>query len=173
MCAAWLRSDTMECLMCKAVSRKGWTKADFVFLLVIVASIVTVVLLKSNGSAAPTPELFAQHVSLPAASQESAETGKPVLVLATASWCGPCQAFKRGALSDPEVAKVITDNAIPVYLDIDEHPEAASMFGVQSIPTLLLLKDGMVVDRAGKMSSARTIEWVNAAVKKSAANSAG
>ena len=163
----------MGCLICNVVTRKGWSKADLIFLLVIVVSIVTVVLLKGNSKAAPMPEVFAQQISLPEATKQSAETGKPVLVLATASWCGPCQAFKRGALSDPEVAKVITDNAIPVYLDIDEHPQAARMFEVQTIPTLLFVKDGVVVDRrTDRMSASQTIAWVNGAAAKAAANSA-
>ena len=161
----------MGCLMCKVVTRKGWSKTDLIFLFVIVASIVTVVLLKGNQKDAQTPKVFAQQISLPDASKQSEETGKPVLVLATAPWCGPCQAFKRGALSDPEVAKVITDNAIPVYLDIDKHPQAASMFAVRTIPTLLFVKDGVVVDRAGKMSAGQTIAWVNGAADKAAANS--
>ncbi len=157
----------MRCGSCKVKSRRGWSKADLVFLLVIVASIVAIVMVKGNRSPAPLPEVFAEKISLSEASQQSAETGKPVLVFATASWCGPCQAFKRGTLSDPAVADAIKTSAIPVYLDIDENPEAASMFGIRSIPTLLFLKNGMIVDRAGNMNSSGTIDWLAAAAEKS------
>jgi len=144
--------------------RTGWglSRLDLVFLVVIAASIVVVMNLRTSSAPAQTPALFAQHLTLPAATETSAETGKPVLVYATASWCGPCQSFKRGALSDPEVEKVIVERTLPVYLDIDKEREAASRLGVMSIPRMIVLRDNQVVaQHVGVMSSAQTIAFIN------------
>ncbi len=145
---------------------RAFSKMDSIFLVVIVASIVAVVLTRSNQTAAPHPQVFAQNVSLEDATAQSAETGKPVLVFATASWCPPCQSFKRGALSDPQVAEAINAQAIPVYLDIDKYPEQASMFGVRSVPTLILTDGKDITKKTGVMSSANTIDWLNESVIK-------
>ncbi|GAB5495746.1 MAG: thioredoxin family protein [Phycisphaerales bacterium] len=150
----------------KAIRTRAFSKIDSIFLLIIVASIVAVMLTRSNQSKAPHPEVFAQNVSLEEATAQSAETGKPVLVFATASWCPPCQSFKRGALSDPKVAEAINEQAIPVYLDIDEHPEQASMFGVRSVPTLILTDGRDITKATGVMNSAKTIDWLNQSVTK-------
>ena len=85
-----------------------------------------------------------------------------MLVYAIASWCGPCQSFKRGALSDPEVEKVIVERTLPVYLDIDKERDAASRLGVMSIPRMIVLRDNQVVaQHVGVMSSAQTIAFIN------------
>lgn len=150
----------------KSARTRAFSKMDSIFLVVIVASIVAVVLTRSNQTNAPHPEVFAQNVTLEDATALSAETGKPVLVFATASWCGPCQSFKRGALSDPKVAEAINEQAIPVYLDIEEHPEQASMFGVRSVPTLILTDGRDITRTTGAMNSANTIDWLNRSVAK-------
>lgn len=142
-------------------TRRAFSRMDVIFLVVIVASIIAIVLVKSNQTSAPVPGIFAEKVSLEDATAKSAETGKPVLVFATASWCGPCQSFKRGALSDPEVAKAISDHTIPVYLDIDEHPEQASMFGVRSVPTLILTDGRKMTKATGALSTGRTLDWLS------------
>ena len=144
-------------------SSKVWlAKLDLVFLLVIVGSIVLIMNLRSSHAPADTPALFAQNLTLPEATRQSADSGKPVLVYATASWCGPCQSFKRGALSDPEVERVIIDRTLPVYLDIDKEREAAGRLGIMSIPRMIVLRDNQIVaQHVGVMSSAQTIAFIN------------
>ena len=66
----------------------------------------------------------------------------PVLLDFTAAWCGPCKAIA------PHLEKVQEEKGQAlkvVKLDIDHNPDTPNKFGVQSIPTLLLFKDGKVV----------------------------
>ncbi|MBM7096526.1 MULTISPECIES: thioredoxin [Alteribacter] len=68
------------------------------------------------------------------------------LVLADfwAPWCGPCKMI---APVLEELDAEMSDKAQIVKLDVDENQETASKYGVMSIPTLLVFKDGEVVDQ--------------------------
>ena len=67
-----------------------------------------------------------------------------VLVDFWAPWCGPCKMI---APVLEEIDSEIGDKVKIVKLDVDENQETASKFGVMSIPTLIVLKDGEVVDK--------------------------
>ena len=75
----------------------------------------------------------------------TAETSQG-LVLADfwATWCGPCKMI---APVLEELDKEMGDQVKVVKLDVDENQETAGKFGVMSIPTLILFKDGEVVDK--------------------------
>src|SRR3989344_7856425 len=67
---------------------------------------------------------------------------KPVLVDFWAVWCGPCQ--MQGPIVE-EVAKAMVSKAVVGKLNVDENPRMAQKYGVMSIPTLMVFKDGTIV----------------------------
>lgn len=74
----------------------------------------------------------------------SEETSKGlVLVDFWAPWCGPCKML---APVLDELDSRMGDEAKITKVNVDENPETAAKFGVMSIPTLLVIKDGSVVD---------------------------
>lgn len=146
-------------------AHRAFSKLDALFLFLIVISIGAVIYGRSRTQPADVPAAFSQSVSLKDAMVQSQDSGKPVLVFATADWCGPCQSFKRGALSDNDVTRVIREETIPVYLDIDEHPEQAGMFGIRSIPTLIILDEGQEIARSGQRGESSLIEWIENAAE--------
>ena len=76
--------------------------------------------------------------------QEVAESQVPVLVDFWAQWCPPCRMI--GPAIDA-LATSYAGRAKVAKLDIDQNPDVAATFGVRSIPTLLVFKDGRVVDQ--------------------------
>jgi len=94
---------------------------------------------------AATPGVFEHGLELADARERGRAEGKPVLVLVTADWCAPCQALKRGALSDETVAAWIDQRTIPVYLEDGADPDAIASLGIRSYPTTLVIEDGRVL----------------------------
>ncbi len=68
----------------------------------------------------------------------------PVLLDMWAPWCGPCRLV--APILD-QLAQELAGEMLIAKLNVDENPVTSSRFGVQSIPTLLILKNGLEVDR--------------------------
>ena len=83
-----------------------------------------------------------------------------VLVDFWAPWCGPCK--MQTPILD-KVAEAVGDAAVIAKVNVDEHAPLAAQFGVRSIPTLLLFKDGeKVQDFIGVQQEATLVEALTA-----------
>ena len=89
--------------------------------------------------------------------QKFDEIGKKGVVLIDfwAQWCGPCRAI---APTVEELAKEYDGRVTVAKLNVDEERELAAQFGIMSIPTLIILKDGEVVDTIVGLTPKEQIE---------------
>ena len=77
-------------------------------------------------------------------SQEILQSEQPVLVDFWAPWCGPCRAMSPVV---DELAEKFDGQAKVIKVNVDESPQAASEYGIQSIPAFLLFQNGEVKAR--------------------------
>lgn len=95
------------------------------------------------------------HVSDSTFEKEVLRATQPVLVDFYADWCGPCRAI---APIIEEIAAELKEKLKVVKLDVDQNQQTAMQYGVQSIPTLLLFKNGKEVERLiGYMSKSKLL----------------
>lgn len=93
------------------------------------------------------------HITKENFENEVLKSDRPVLLDFWASWCGPCRMVS--PIID-EIAEETTDKKV-CKINVDEQPELAQAFGVMSIPTLVVMKDGEVVGQSVGVKSKEAI----------------
>ena len=76
--------------------------------------------------------------------EQATKSEKPVLVDFYADWCGPCR------MVSPVIDEIASerDDVLVCKVNVDEQPELAGQLGVMSIPTLVVMKNGKIVNQA-------------------------
>lgn len=124
---------------------------------------------RSDTSGTSAKELFSGDRSFDDAKQLAAEQNKPMLVYATADWCGPCKVMQKTTFAQPAVQEAIRERTVPMYLDLTVRsartPEAAisRQLGVRGIPVLIMLRGEEEISRVTGITGAEDlIEWIDA-----------
>lgn len=95
------------------------------------------------------------HVTDETFDSEVLQATRPVITDFWAEWCGPCKMI---APILEDLAEEYEDELMVAKLDVDSNPNTAMRYGVQSIPTLILFKNGQEVERlVGAMSKERLL----------------
>lgn len=102
------------------------------------------------------------HVADSTFEEQVLKSDSPVMVDYWAEWCGPCKMIA------PILDEIATEYAGKIKIckvDVDSNPEAAAKFNVRGIPTLLILKNGVVeATKVGALSKGQLMEFIDSQV---------
>ena len=89
-------------------------------------------------------------------------SAEPVVVDFWAEWCGPCKMI---GPSLEEIATEMAGKVKIVKMNVDENPGVPGTFGIRSIPTLILFKDGKAASqKVGAAPKGELVKWISAAI---------
>ena len=99
------------------------------------------------------------------ARREATQTGKPIVLYFTATWCVPCRIMKRQVWADPDVMELVNAEFVPVAIDLGDpqNAEIATSYKIGGTPvTIVCDSQGIVLDwRAGGISKTEFLELLD------------
>ena len=91
--------------------------------------------------------------------EEVITKGKPIIVDFWAEWCGPCKQI--GPILE-EISEEKKENLKVFKLNIDENPATPQKYNVRGIPTLMMFKDGKLIDtKIGSLPKSTLSDWID------------
>ncbi|WP_410524397.1 thioredoxin [Rickettsia australis] len=105
---------------------------------------------------------MANNVTDSSFKKEVLESDLPVLVDFWAEWCGPCKMLT--PIID-EISKELKGKVKVLKMNIDENPNISSEYGIRSIPTIMLFKNGEQKDtKIGLQQKNSLLDWINKSI---------
>lgn len=115
---------------------------------------------KATDAVAP-PSAIQWRTDVDAALAEARRDGRRVVVDFSADWCPPCIAMKHDVWPDPRVARAVAEGFVPVLIDVDHDTAASARYGVESIPTVLVLDaSGAVQQRGAPLTAGGMLDFL-------------
>jgi thioredoxin 1 len=94
--------------------------------------------------------------------QDVLKAGGPVVVDFWAEWCGPCRMISPAL---EEISNSLNGKVKIVKLNVDENPATTTKYGIMSIPTLMLFKNGQLASRqVGAAPKQKLEQWITGSV---------
>lgn len=92
------------------------------------------------------------------------ESGQPMLIQVSASWCGYCRKMKSEVFSQPRIQRDLARGFVTVELDADQNREFVQRLGIKSLPTTLILTPDMQI--ADRMEGFRSADQIQAKLNR-------
>jgi len=121
---------------------------------------IAVVMFACVAARAEAPAMFS-GMKYVEAKTKARDTEKLFIIDATAEWCGPCKKMDKTTWVDEKVVAWVKEHAIAIQVDVDKEPELAEHLKIKAMPTVIVMKNEEIVDRAvGYQTAEELLAWL-------------